>query len=107
MYDVLGYTANTTTDGRVLNASNAAGSSKKIKHSSILMSPYEPEPEWIRYAMVHELGHSLGLGHPNLLYDYTNEPSVMRTDIVEVTYYTPRQHDKEDLQSKYGREVKK
>jgi len=101
-YDTVGYTANTTTDGRVLNASNAAGSSKKIRHSSILMSPFQTDIAWIRYGMIHELGHSLGLGHPNAQYDTSNDPSVMRTNITEVSYYTPRQHDINDLRNKYS-----
>ena len=52
--------------------------------------------------MIHELGHSLGLGHPNAQYDTSNDPSVMRTNITEVSYYTPRQHDINDLRYKYS-----
>ena len=77
-------------------------SSKLISYAGILFTPqsYYSNDTHRRMTMVHEIGHALGLGHPNTDYYFTNAASVMRQSTVE-TYYTPQTHDINDLNSKY------
>lgn len=100
---VLGICRITSTDGILLDsAAKARASSGKIKYASILFTPFNSFENTThrRYTMVHELGHALGLGHPNTDYYVTNAASVMRTGSVE-SYYTPQAHDINDLNTKY------
>ena len=79
-------------------------SSRKIDYAGILYTPYEDDYEdttHMKRTMVHEIGHALGLGHPNTDYDYTDAASVMRQGYEGETYYTPQSHDKTDLNNKY------
>ena len=74
-----------------------------IKYASILFNPsvlvYDSTTHR-RFTMVHEIGHALGLGHPNTNYNVTSAASVMRQGTRE-TYYTPQNHDITDLNNKY------
>jgi len=101
---VLGICDITSTDGYLLDTiSKASLSSKKIDYATAYYTPYKnvySNDTHRRYTMVHEIGHALGLGHPNKQYYQTNDASVMRQDTIE-TYYTPRQHDTDDLNNKY------
>ncbi len=100
---ILGVCDMTSTDNYELNSlANAKASSGLIKYAGILFTPnssYENTTHR-RKTMVHEIGHALGLGHPNTDYYVTNAASVMRKGTVE-TYYTPQTHDVNDLNSKY------
>lgn len=104
VYSVLGLCQATSTDGIALDSvAHAKSSSGKIKYASILFTPYTTgfqNTTHRRCTMVHEIGHALGLGHPNTTYNVTSAASVMRQGTVE-TYYTPQTHDINDLNNKY------
>ena len=101
----LGVCDMTSTDGYELNSvENAMASSRKIDYAGILYTPYEDDYEGtthMKKTMVHEIGHALGLGHPNTDYDYTDAASVMRQGYGDETHHTPQSHDKTDLNNKY------
>lgn len=102
-YAVMGVCDTSSTDGLQLNSwQNAKASSGLINYAGILMTPYcnFQNSTHVRKAMVHEIGHALGLGHPNTIYYVTDAASVMRQNTVE-SYYKPQAHDKTDLNSKY------
>lgn len=102
-----------STDGKALtDPSSAEASSGRIGYASILFTPYIGDYDWslfdsnvrpnhIKATMVHEIGHSLGLGHPNTYYYVTSAASIMRTGTGYEGYYTPQAHDINDLSSKY------
>ncbi len=102
-HDILGFCENTSTDDVVLLSPDAArASSKKIKYAHIMYTPYNNfyNETHRKFVMVHEIGHALGLGHPNADYYPTTAASVMRQGTVE-NYYTPKAHDISDLEAKY------
>lgn len=96
-----------STDGLLISSSNVQSSSKKIASAQIYMTPYSSNysstnPGNHRVAvMTHEIGHVLGLGHPNDIYYPVNAESVMRTWGNYEGYYTPKTHDTNDLNNKY------
>lgn len=100
---VLGVCDMVSTDGYELNSLyNAKLSSKLIEYAGIKFTPYTSYENNThkKQTMVHEIGHALGLGHPNTNYYVTNAASVMRQSSAE-SYYTPQTHDINDLNSKY------
>ena len=101
--EYMGITDNKSTDGYVINSNNVQNCSKIVNYSNILLTPYTSDYDdsgHMKKVMVHEIGHVLGLGHPNTNYDVTNEASVMRQGTYD-GYYTPRSHDINDLNNKY------
>ncbi|WP_340021089.1 zinc-dependent metalloprotease family protein [Paenibacillus sp. FSL K6-1096] len=104
---VLGITDSKSTDGYIINSSNVQNSSRKIRYAQIFMTPYTSmysgsNPTIHKIATItHEIGHALGLGHPNELYYPTNAESIMRTGGNYEDYYVPRPHDTSDLNNKY------
>ncbi len=103
--DMQGITDITSTDGILIkDAASAEASSGRIKYAAILLTPYSDSFEHddhIKATMVHEIGHALGLGHPNYIYYPTEEPSIMRSWVDYEGYYVPQQHDIDDLDDKY------
>lgn len=103
-YFTMGLAVMTTTDNvEVRNMSDAKRSSKKFRYARVVFNPstriYSGTIQR-KLAMVHEIGHVLGLGHPDDRYNITNVKSVMRSE-ADGDYYTLQQHDKNDLDSMY------
>lgn len=109
---MLAYTKLISTDNIEVNSvATAQACSRRIKIATIYFNPDHSvfgsssnRTNNIRRTYVHELGHVLGLGHPNTEYLSTNEPSVMRQNVTNVTYegyYIPQQHDISDIIIKY------
>lgn len=55
----------------------------------------------LKFTLVHELGHVLGLGHSNTGPNAISDASVMRLVRNIPSYYVPQTHDIEDIQNKY------
>lgn len=93
-----------STDGYELNSvSNIKQSSRLIRYAGILYTPYThtfKNETHMKKTMVHEIGHALGLGHPDSGPDAMNVASVMNQGS-NVTYFTPQAHDINDLNNKY------
>jgi predicted Zn-dependent protease len=109
---VLGVCYLTSTDGISITRNTVKQSSRRIRYAAILLTPYmsayesslfdrNRRPNHIRATMVHEIGHALGLGHPNVQYYPVNDKSIMRQGTGYEGYYTPQQHDINDLANKY------
>lgn len=104
---ILGITDSKSTDGYIINSSNVQNSSKKVSYSQIFMTPYTSMYNSSNLnnhkiaTITHEIGHALGLGHPNEYYYPTNVESIMRTGGDYEGYYVPRTHDINDLTNKY------
>lgn len=99
--NVWGHCRSVTTNGYDLETlENAQASSKRINYSAILYTPYigtYGSETHLKKTMVHEIGHALGLGHPDGNYSYT---SVMYQGPIN-TYWLPQTHDINDLNNKY------
>lgn len=103
-YNVYGTTEITTTDNKIIRTTtDAKNSTKLLKYGHVYMSPYPDKLSSENHklqTMIHELGHVLGLGHSNLIYYPSNDPSIMRSGGYP-GYSTIQQHDKNDISSKY------
>ncbi len=95
----------TSTDNiQITNASTASASSGRIRYAGILVTPYVQDffdadnpTNHRRAVLIHEIGHTLGLGHSNTNYYPTTDASIMRTYEGYEGYYRPQDHDKNDV----------
>lgn len=93
-----------STDGKIVNKNTIKSSSRKIKGANLYYSPeYARYQDQIKAVMIHEVGHALGLGHPNdSMYGYNvmDIDSVMRID-ADREYINLPSHDTNDLNNMY------
>ena len=101
---VYGSTKLYSSEGRVINAATVETSTKKIGDAYVYYSPYlDRYDDYIKEVMVHEIGHVLGIGHPNdssYGYNVMDVDSVMRA-VPDRHYDELQDHDNSDLDSMY------
>ena len=101
---VLGRADLVSTDNvSIRTLADAERSSGYIKRASIILTPYTSHlsAQQRRAVMIHEIGHVLGLGHPNTVYNPTQTPSIKRSDPLSPLYIIPQPHDVTDLNNFY------
>lgn len=107
--EVVGEAFSYSSNGLVSDTASAldAYNNGGIIYVCIWMSPYGDVYNGFtnkeaakKAAVVHELGHALCLGHPNVTYYPTQAASIMRTPLEE-SYTIPQAHDIADLSGKY------
>ena len=102
---VLGYAKLKSTDGIYVDSlENAKSCSGLLRYAAIHFNPQTfgyTSARHMKGTIVHEIGHVLGLGHPNTEHFVTNVPSIMRQGEGDERYCTPQPHDITDISNKY------